>query len=140
MGRPNDAMMGLGPFPLTVFEIERREGIMREKLLNQRGYCQRLLEERASNSGSDFAQYQRETIPYCSSQRKLRPPTDYFDSAFLRGTRPERVSRKGIGPNLVCLKNKILNKGETLILNLFGKNKVEFIPEAILKKMFTTFV
>ena len=139
MGRPNAIIMEINPFPLSVHEIRNREKIMQERL-RKRGYCQRLLEERASNSGSDFAQYQRETIPYCSSQRKFQPSTDYFDSAFLRGTRPECVSKKGIGPNLACLKNKILNTGETWILNLFGKNKVEFIPEAILKKMFTTFV
>ncbi|MBE7703455.1 MAG: hypothetical protein E7Z89_05315 [Cyanobacteria bacterium SIG28] len=136
MGRPNDVIMKLNPFPLSVDEIKKRKEIMQEKL-RKRGYCQRLLEE---NFDSGFAQYQRETIPYCSSQRKFQLSTDYFDSAFLRGTRPECVSKKGIGSNLACLKNKILNKGETLILNLFGKNKVEFIPEATLKKMFTAFV
>ena len=139
MGRPNDVIMKLNPFPLSVWEIKKR-GDMQEKL-RKRGYCQGLLEERASNPDSGFAQYQRETIPYCSWQRKFRLSTDYFDSAFLRGTRPEEcVSKKDIGSNLVCLKNRFLNRVETSILNLFGKNKVEFIPEATLKKMFTAFV
>lgn len=107
-----------------------------------RGYCRGLYNERCTRNSSigsqQYAQmqgglYHRDLVsfkePFVNFERFGAPANALF--AFSKGTRPEygkSLSRVDV------IRNKILNKLETMMLNLKGENKLSVLKVFRLNK------